>query len=293
MINDDNYKIEKTVEGSSQKVELWSTRRLQFEPKDWMKVMRDDLRISLKELTPEKNGSLYCKFSTSEQNTQFDIENVLLYNVGSGAFSHLINCNVNIERSLDINPLSQKFKNYHVYQYTTAENNVSYWEKVDTVLHWKNLILPSLKDKPHEYWYKVKKLNSIIKYHSIPINTNFGIKINLGVPKGKKVNLAGVCKPILDGVISAFHCYNGSDINEVATRLASLINIEKNEVIDLLQDERYSVFGEREVVRRFQKGIQWNPADDLCYQIELTTYETTGANWLIDGEIYTLNEASN
>lgn len=40
-------------------VELWSTKRLPFEPKDCLKDMREDLRKDLKKLTRSREEVLY------------------------------------------------------------------------------------------------------------------------------------------------------------------------------------------------------------------------------------------
>jgi len=58
--------------------------------------------------------------------------------------------------------------------------------------------------------------------------------------------------------------------------------------MNLLLDNQSAVLGEREVVRRFQQGIQWNPADDFCSHIHISTYETTDPYWVIDGELFTI-----
>jgi hypothetical protein len=255
-----------------------------------MKQMRIDLRMALKQLTPIKNGTLYCKFCTNENNSFFDVENVLLYNVGSGAFSHLSSHHLLIERSFEKLPSlknTSTLNHYHLYKYIHKEHIKSYWEKEDTIINFKKIQLPSLKENPHEYWYSMKQLKFKTKYQ-LNKDTNYGIKINFGVPSGKKVNLTYIVKPLIDGVISAFHSYFGDDINEVAIRLASLLDKEKNEIIDLLLEEKSAVLGRREVIRTFQKGIQWNPADDFCFQIDIKTYNASSLNWVIDGELYTI-----
>ncbi|MEH6908552.1 DUF6946 family protein [Neobacillus drentensis] len=291
--NEENYKLVKTMYSQTQKVELWSTARLPFEPKNWMKEMRDELKDSLKLLTPVKNGTLYGKFCTSENDSFFDVENVLLYNVGTGSFSHLGNEHVIIERSFQEIPTlnhSTPFQHYHLYNHTVAEKLDLYWKKEQTAVEWTGLQLPALKDKPHVYWHKLKQLNSTTNLLPFSNNTTFGLRINLGVPIGKKVNLVGICKPLIDGIISAFHSYAGNDLDEMVSRLSKLLNEDKSLISNLLVEEKAAHLGKREVVRRFQKGVQWNPADDYCYQIELKTFKADGANWEIGGELYTISK---
>jgi hypothetical protein len=293
-ISDENYYIMNITDRSSERIELWSTKRLQFEPKYWMKDMREELKNNLKNIIPVKNGVLHCEFCTQEGGF-FDVENVLLYNVGSGAFSSISNHQVIIERSFAKEPFlnsSSQFKHYHRYSYTIEENIEPYWKKNTTIFQWTNLQIPSLKDKPHEYWYYMKRLQTKEKFTSLDVDTYYGIQINIGVPLGKKVNLTGICKPLLDGIISAFHNYKGSDLEEVASRVSTLLNKDQNEISNLLMDEQFSILRAREVVRRFQNGVQWNPADDYCYQIQLKTHYATVTNWTIGGEIYTLKRSA-
>ncbi|MGG1396898.1 hypothetical protein ABE288_03475 [Bacillus salipaludis] len=290
---EENYKINNQKEKSAQRIELWSNKRLQFEPKGWMKQMKEDLRTNLKGITPIENGVLYCKFCTKEDHAVFDVENVLLYNVGSGSFSGISNNQVFMERTFEPSPFvdrSINLKHYHLYNYTTKDNISFYWKKDGTIFEWSGLQVSSLKYKPHEYWYNMKKLQTKKKYNSLIKDTNFGIRINIGIPVAKSVNLTAICKPLLDGVISAFHNYSGSDLDEMAMRLASILSIGKTEVANLLRDDQMAILGLKEVVRRFQRGVQWNPSDDSCYQIQLTTYKCNGPNWIIDGEVYLLRK---
>lgn len=134
----------------------------------------------------------------------------------------------------------------------------------------------------------MKKLETIKRYKNLLEDTSFGIKINIGVPIGKTVNLSGICKPLLDGIISAFHSYSGTELDEMAIRLSSLLGKDKNEITNLLMDEQIAILGQKEFIRRYQKGVQWNPSDDIWYQIQLITYKSNGANWELDGEVYTL-----
>lgn len=292
-IPEENYLLKTNSEKDTQKIELWSTKRLQFEPKSWMKQMREELRDKLREINPIQNGVLYCKFCSQEDNTAFDVENVLLYNVGSGAFSKISTHQVFIERTFEqlINTPSD-FKHFYTYNYTNLDNLLPFWNKNETIIEWSDLQVSSLKDKPHEYWFNMKKLQTIKRYKSLMEDTPFGIKINIGVPVGKTVNLTGICKPLLDGIISALHSYSGLELDEMAIRLSSILGKEKNEIANLLIDEQIAILGAKEVVRRYQNGVQWNPSDEICYQIQLRTYKSNGANWEIGGKVYTLSNNS-
>ncbi|WP_194840956.1 DUF6946 family protein [Filobacillus milosensis] len=288
-VRDDNYYIKNTSNSHNQKVELWSTKRLQFEPKNWMKDMRNDLKNELKQITSTENGTLYAMFCTNDNKSWFDVENVLLYNVGVGAFSQIGDNNFIIEQSLENVPHlnnSPKFNHYHQYNY--GKDFDLYWQKDDVLATWRDMKLSSLKDKPHEYWYQMKLSNIETYAKSLNKNSKFGLKLNIGVPIGKNVNLTSVCKPLIDGIVSSLHCYSGEDIDEVSKRLGVQLDIAESHIAEMLLEEYNAILGSHNVVRRFQKGIQWNPADDFCFQIAIKTFDSNETNFKINGEIYTL-----
>lgn len=78
-------------------VELWSNVRLPFEPKGKLLEMRNSLREALKQVESKGNDLLHATFC-SEVNEFFDLENILLYNVGRGPFAHLCRKGLCFER---------------------------------------------------------------------------------------------------------------------------------------------------------------------------------------------------
>lgn len=72
------------VSASREVVAAWSTRRLFFEPKGWQRDFRDDLRAALRGLTALSGSVLLAEYYAPDAEFA-DVENVLLYNVSSGA----------------------------------------------------------------------------------------------------------------------------------------------------------------------------------------------------------------
>jgi hypothetical protein len=73
------------IHGDVHRIEAWSTARLQFEPKGLQIEYRDALRTALRQLRPSDGVVLHGNYATPDQDFA-DLENVLLYNVGSGAY---------------------------------------------------------------------------------------------------------------------------------------------------------------------------------------------------------------
>src|SRR4051812_38704168 len=76
------------VVSSGTGVEGWSTTRLPFEPKGWLRTYRDDLRSALRTMEAADDAALLAEYATPDDGFA-DLENVLLYNIGSGSYSHL------------------------------------------------------------------------------------------------------------------------------------------------------------------------------------------------------------
>src|SRR5437763_6942840 len=89
------------IRASDRRVEAWSTRRLQFEPKGWQVELRAELRRALASLSAE-TGFLAAVYASPIRDAG-DVENVLFYNVGSG-FGQTTQRGVRFERSFDHPP---------------------------------------------------------------------------------------------------------------------------------------------------------------------------------------------
>ena len=64
--------------------------------------MRDDLRKDLKKLTSSQEEVLYGCYQSTTDETGYDVENILFYNVDSSAFSHLKVSEIRFEKIIDI-----------------------------------------------------------------------------------------------------------------------------------------------------------------------------------------------
>ena len=78
-----------SVNGDSTTVEAGSSVRLPFEPHGELYKYRDALRAALRKLTPAPSHGLVATY-LSPDSEFVDAENVLLYNVGAGSYSHLV-----------------------------------------------------------------------------------------------------------------------------------------------------------------------------------------------------------
>lgn len=100
-----------SIESDRGQVTAWSTRRLSFEPQGWQVAFRNDLRATLRSLRPHAGHGLVATYAAPNE-AVVDLENVLLYNVGQGCISHLLDDGASCRRV--ISPDERHHVNYRV-----------------------------------------------------------------------------------------------------------------------------------------------------------------------------------
>lgn len=157
---------------------------------------------------------------------------------------------------------------------------------------WEGIECDPLKGelKPHQFWYAIKSsLDQVYNFpEQLPCNY-YGISIGINAPVGTNINLAGIIKPLVDGIISAFHYHLGPDITEVAGRVARKLNTEENVAFHMLHNQEKAILGARNLIHPFKQGFQWNPADDAFMQVDVAINPNRESNgWSLDGQVYAL-----
>ncbi len=279
-------------QGDRDCVELWSTERLPFEPGGRAKEMRNALRRTLREMPGHPDGVLHAVYASQEQGF-VDVENILIYNVGSGAFSHLCHRGLCFEWCFRAPPeppctFSVPPKHYHQYRVVAPENIRHKWAATRTLASWQDVVCPAVHSdlKVAEVWQAMKQ-GCIRPAQDTKTPTHYGVEIVIQSPRTAAVNLAGVVKPLMDGVLSAFHLHDGSNMAEVTIRVATALGTSEQAVAKMLGDEADAVLGETCLVRIRGSGVQWCPADDDCVlgEIHLMTV-TAGGPWSLSGRIF-------
>lgn len=205
-------------------VEVWSESRLPFEPKGWQLDMRNSVKSAVKRMKAENETMLHALFASDKEGF-YDAENVLIYNVGSGAFADLCRKGLCFERKTSAPPKfsggADHMPYYHRYSLMGLREKPLHWKKKNSLASWTGVECPALRgeNKPHSLWYAVKK--GIVKIDcGLDSPRFFGLDIRINAPKSTVINLANVVKPLLDGIISAFHAHDGTYNSVVVERLA-------------------------------------------------------------------------
>jgi hypothetical protein len=282
IIQNDKY----IISYSDNIVEAWSVQNIPFEPKDWQKEMRTDLRCSLEKIAPISSLGMYEKYAV-ENNAYCDVENVLLYNIGTGVFRNICNSILCLEREFSsiLPPIQVKNIMPHYYRYELISNaNLKVYSPKITLAEWAGLECDKFDEKPSFYWNYIK--NSLLDIQHKDFNDKFGIEIKITAPR--MINLTSIIKPLLDGVICAFHCHDRNTDDDILNALFSQTGISKAALENMLLDDNFNVLGKRNLIWKRGDGIQWSPADDLCVAIKLMLDVNPSNGWGIDGKIFSI-----
>ena len=240
------------------RVEAWSVRRLPFEPRGTMLEFRSALRAGLAGLDATA-GRLSCVYSSPLPDL-CDAENVLLYNVGMSSFARLTHRSVAFERAdtLPASPvqLSGTALHHHLYTVDPSEP-FDHWRVEGVLASWEGDVPPRV-DKAAGWWWETRAARQAISATQ-RADQPFGLRIQVG---GVRRSTASLIKPMLDGVIAAFH-FDDAPAHEAVDRLAHHLGRPESDVREQLTVGG-APLGRRALVRPFREGLQWNPADDLC-----------------------------
>lgn len=236
-----------------------------------------------------------------------DIENLLFYNIGTGAFSKIFQKSSEEKQvAFKMDTTSQEDKFSYKYTYEVVEQKVVKEEldKKKLIAKWNVTIGSTLPQKADEYYDKLRAAmrssrveskepnkdepgkNEVMLYSSERCDeTAFGIKITLTVPASNTTtHPVSVMKHLLDGVICAFHGEKG----ETAQRLK-----EKFKDKDVTCQDDWHVLGYQDYLRKYGNGVKWNPADEadrLQFGWIVVEHENEGKEYKMSGEIYKWNK---
>lgn len=272
------------------KVQLWIMKRLSYEPKGWEQLMRDELRHAVSQIDEEEFSDFYFRYAAEDQ-SKFDLENILTYNVGVNAFHKLRPHHLVMERSYAKgNTDRSELSSYPILmEYDTMIPEKLVWKYDQTLVFWETSLIPLRADtKPATIWQQLK--NGYLK--SLQPSGQYlklGIKLKLSVPDRASFKLFAVLKPLIDGTVAAFHSHDGSEIQEASERLSVVIKVKQSVIQGLLMDKNHAVLGQTRLVYPYRNGVMWNPADERLVHTDIEIVESIGTdNWYYSGELFSV-----
>lgn len=236
------------VESDGVTVRAWSIQRLPFEPKGWLLDYREELRRGLRSLVHADGARLRAVYSSPDQEFS-DVENVLLYNVGTGSYRHLTT------EGLEISRTKSPDAHHHV-TYELSTSAAPQVPKADVLAEVALDDFPDDSEKAGSWWASMR---SRLVRHSTEISSEFTIDVEV---RGGMAPFVSLIKPALDGMVSALHVHDGTCAAHVQEALARYG--DPAQLWSILNDPRDAILGRRVLVRPHGTGIAWNPADDRC-----------------------------
>lgn len=269
------------VSGSADEVAAWSESRLQFQPHSWQKEYRQALRTALGKLVASPEQGLLARYLAP--NDDFvDVENVLLYNIGTGLFAPLIRGGITCRR--DARPEALHNLTYRVVDSPPDPGGGAVVGRVTsdlttgpprTVGRWWAQLRSSLSSDAHSGGPSHPPLDA------------FTLDVELRGPQAPQA-LPGLLKPLLDGLVACFHVHDGSNERLLRSRLVDRTGLDDAWPLVLREDA--AILGTRTLTRPSGQGIVWNPADDRCQAFRVIP--RTAPQWSITCELRAANQAA-
>ena len=273
------------VSAEHREVCLWSSVRLPFEPKGWVREMRNELRVAVSALSTTPDEVLQALYLSTETGT-FDVENVLFYNVGSGCFAPSTTNGLRFEQAqVACLPGEPKAPFSHFHQYAPAPHDGAFLKCGEgrTIARWRiSLGSAEALASAGAVWLALKQGMIEVDRRSQPLE-RLSVRMKLTGPDPQRMKATSLVKPLIDGLISAFHVHNGVDLEVVAERLGRQLSITPGRVARLLLDKQHEVLGERRLLWPWRDRVQWNPADDALVACELLIER--GSEWVLSGSL--------
>jgi len=280
-------------------VELWSVKRLPFEPKGWLERMRADLRQAVPTLECGSGEVLHATYM-SRITDPCDAENILFYNVGASYFIRSCAGGLRFERVFSRLPsapdsLTEEPLHYQRYEVAKRGSGFAHWRSDGTLAQWQlDYEAVRSSSSPTSIWYRTKRGLGEIAASTPSVPSKYGLSITLDYPAGSVVNASALVKPLFDGILSAFHSHDGMMVEEISRRLARQLEVEPADVARCLLSESNAVLGRRQLVFLRGKSVQWNPDDDRCVagELFLNPSERRTDSWGLSGALFKVKEYS-
>lgn len=255
---------------------------------------RSKLRTAIGLMRPQGREILFAQYAEDGgENRLFDLENMLFYNLGSSSFTNCAVHGISFSALPDKAALCREngLKNRkHVYRYQCLPLSAieSHFTDLPLMVKWTDVLLDHREaGTPAKYWKAIRRARdkvTVFDYAESPVTNSFAMKIALYLPQ--EVRLANTIKPLIDGVVCAFH-------GEDARCLACLTDFCAHQHCEELAvpNQFPAVLGERDFIHPYRSGrsFLWDPADNFC-RLALITVSYGSEAPLFSGEIYKLPE---
>lgn len=265
-------KTEQLVQIESNTTVTYPSNKQLLHPKEY--CLKYHIYEKVGELRADKNGVLIASYA-GKRPVNSDLENILFYNINTGAFSPIFNVKDSEQQVIfyfDNTKDESADKTLNTYTYEVVkENELKNKEEISKMFKDENIIAkwPEIKiddtlpDKPDRYYAAIRNHASEItegpSFHNQKEKYPFGIEIELTVPKSNKTSHpVSVMKCLLDGVICAFHGEDGEKTKKAVRERFQKNGLNKQQIEEFFEDEQLNLFGKYNYLTK----SSWNPEDN-------------------------------
>ena len=248
------------VLSSDNKLLICSNIKVPFEPKAEQNNLREIIRKRLKTLRSFDNQVLCAEYGSSKLQVN-DIENALFYNIGTASFKNVLTNETSVYfRRIQPNEIyateKVKFKYIYHYSWCPKREYVQWWGH-HMLCQWNKIPLNKVNSatKAFDYYSAIKKNPMLVKCLDKGGETQLGLKIQLFVPRtATSFNVLNIMKPMIDGVICAFHTPCNIMVDELSKRLSV------NKELFLLTEN--TCLNEYCYIKPYRNSVKWSPQDN-------------------------------
>lgn len=286
------------VEGPSpglREVWLWADEYIPFEGlSEDQRTARTELRQRVQSLVAQPGEILDASYAGSKPGNA-DVENLVLYNVGSGCFRASARYGVRFEMATGPRGEGRSAESGCSYRYRLIDPGaeLAFWQPERAVARFADADLGRFRDSHRlmQTWFAVRNDQDVEHERTIAAETPFGLVLELKFPRARPVTAhPELVKAVMDGTVAAFQAHGDrATLAEIARRLATDTGGTPDEVAQMLADDRRAVLGvPYQLVFLRGGGVQWNPGDHMCMAGQLTYVPADKETWALSGEIWAL-----
>lgn len=289
--DDPDSMITVRASGDAGPIRIGSPFTLPFEPKGDAVLLRDRIRQEVAHLRAGANdvlrGCIHAQRSALVGSP--DAENILFYNVGAASFAGAFAAGLAWEFAPE-GKMPEGFEDSVVVEYGVDPPDAEFrhWSVGTPAVDLRSLEIPVLGagSKPSGVWRAIHDAADSDVRIGQAIVGDFGVDLVLHVPAAADVSALSVVKPLVDGLVAAFHTHDGSDLEELERRLSGALGEQASRVRARLLSSARAVLGRRRLLWKRADGVQWNPGDDRCRVARIRPLRDSGSTWRVSGTLF-------
>ena len=290
-IQDIIFTKEYLVLSSDLEVMACSKIKIPFEPNPEQSAFRELIQSKLKALRPFGDQILYAQYGCAA--SQFtDVENALFYNMGTASFCAALSKETSVYfKRMQPNEICgcENWEFQYFYHYSwVPKGKYKYWWEKELICEWKDISLGRVNStsKATDYFLAIKQSPELIQCFEEGSKTTLGLKIRVSIPKTARFrNVISIMKPMIDGVICAFHTPDGIAIEEVS----KLLNINQ----EVFLSAEKTCLGKCCYISPYRKSIKWNPQDERLDYVVIEPAMVNEEAFSFSGQLFAVRVTCN